>query len=884
MSVGGSPCGPLGGLLSFVAMVDTAPTQPPLQRHAARAFLVLLCLLAPLVPRAQELPPHSQHHPRLFFSADEAGPLLAAIQADPARLEVWDEARNLAATYVLWSPDMLLSSYFGYRIIEELSLMSSLEEAPEDSLYARAVVDALIWQVDEYDTEPDPFLSVLGVALRLHNLAWGWDLACHAATPAERQAIADEMLRYMADLSTDWEFVRFQHNPYVSNKGITLGAMLRLAALALERDLPVAPEIALAHEAADRYLAKGVDDLLTPGGVYREGLGYFAWAMRTLMPTWRAVDRLEGSPPWSDAQLQATLEAMAYQMMDEGGGLYLNRNDHNSTDFIVGRHHSILEFATRFGPDPDLARWLLRRSSGDLGHPLGHLNDPVATMLWHEAGGESGPEPLPAGRLFPEAGLWVYRTSWPGDPVADRFLLTLEAGEFKGGHAQEDVGQLILRALGHGFALDHGAGVDAKETAAHNLPLVNGRGQHNAGSSIGTDGTLRRFIAGPRWEALRADMTTAYTTHSPYNDPDWPIAGTDWSWGYDGGNPMYRAWRELLLLPGGDNELPEIWLRDRLAGEPSLEPGIAWRVHMDTDLVIDDVGEGLWRAAGSGGLLHMRLHGPDPAGASASQSLFTVENDDPDSRVLSLHLPESDADFLWQWTPLRPGEPAPVVATERFDAGIRVSSVHGGRERRLLVAHDATPLAADGDTLIGAWGLVEREGAATRTLLLEGSRFVEQERLLVALDGVGSAGCEGDTVRLSDPELGFRVWAPGAAAVVAQGESVGFDREGDYVIGPSTSPPEPPERVALLAPWPNPGDPPLSFAVEMPRAGRAELSLYDLRGRRLRRIVKSLPAGTPTMIWDGRDASGRAMPAGVYLARVEALGRVDTRKFVLLEP
>ncbi len=864
-------------------MFLTASTQPPLRRLAAPALLALLCLIASVGASAQELPPHSLHHPRLFFSADEAAPLLAAIQADPTRGELWDEARILADAYALWPPDMVLSSYFGYRIIEELSLLSSLEGAPEDSLHARAVVEALLWQIDEYDTEPDPFLGVLGSALRLHNLAWGWDLACHAATPAEREAIADEMLRYMADLSSDWEFVSYQHNPYVSNKGITLGAMLQLAVLALEPDLPDAPEIAQAREAAARYLDKGLGDLLTPGGVYREGLGYFAWAMRTLMPTWRAVDRLEGSRPWSDAQLQATLEAMAYQMMDEGEGLYLNRNDHNSSDFIVGRHHSILEFATRFGPDPDFARWLLRRSSGDLGHPLGHLNDPVATMLWHEAGDESGPESLPAGRLFPEAGLWVYRTSWPGGPAADRFLLTLEAGEFKGGHAQEDVGQLILRALGHGFALDHGAGVDAKETAAHNLPLVNGRGQHNAGASIGTDGTLRRFIAGPRWEALRADMTTAYTTHSPYNDPDWPIAGTDWSWGYDGGNPMARAWRELLLLPGTGGELPEIWLRDRLISEPSLEPGIEWRLHLDVDLVIDHLGDGLWQAGGGGGLLQMRLHGPDPAGVSASQSPFAVENEDPDSRVLSLHLPESGADILWQWTPLRYGEPVPVVDAERFDAGIRVSSARGGRERRLLIAHDAAPLAADGDTLIGAWGLVEREGAATRTLLLEGTRFVEQGRLLVALEEVGSAGCEGDTVRLADPETGFRVWAPEAIAVVVNGAGVAFDREGGYVVGPSTTPPDPPERVALLAPWPNPGDAPLSFAVEMPAGGRAELTFYDLSGRRLRRISRELPIGKPVLVWDGRDAQGRAMPAGVYLARLRAGGREDTRKFVLLD-
>ena len=50
-------------------------------------------------------------------------------------------------------------------------------------------------------------------------------------------------------------------------------------------------------------------------------------------------------------------------------------------------------------------------------------------------------------------------------------------------------------------------------------------------------------------------MTAAYTTHSPFNDPGYPFPDSDWSWGYDGGNPMTDAWRELLVLTGGPGEL-----------------------------------------------------------------------------------------------------------------------------------------------------------------------------------------------------------------------------------------------------------------------------------------------------------------------------------------
>ncbi len=859
------------------------PMLPSRRRLAIQAFLIVSAMVLFDVAAAQPLPPHEQHHPRLFFDAAGAEDLLNTINADPRRAQVWTDSRVAADIAATLAPDSLLSHYFGYRHVEKLSLLSSLEEDPEATIHARAVIDALLWQIDEYDTEPGDFLSVLAVALRLHNLAWGWDLACWAASEAERRLIADEMLLYLTALSTEWEFTRYQHNPYVSNKGITLGAMLRLAILSLEPDLPDAPEIAQARSAAELYLDKGLGDLLTEGGCYREGLGYFVWAMRTLLPSWAAAERNEAEQPWSDEQLQATLEALAYHMMDEGDGLYLNRNDHNSQNFILSRHHSLMEFATTYGNQPDFARWLLRRTSGDLGHAWGHFSDPVATLLWHESGPEIGPYALPAGRHFTDAGFWIYRESWPGDPVEDRFLLSLEAAEFKGGHAQEDVGQIILRAMGHGFALDNGAGTTAKETDAHNLPLIGGRGQHNAGASIGTDGTLQRFIAGPRWQALRADMTTAYTTHSPFNDADWPIDGIDWSWGYDGGNPMQRAWRELLLLPGGENELPEIWLRDRLIRDSSLGEEIQWRLHMDQDLALIATATGNWQAGGTGGRLDMLLHSPDPALVSPSVSLFDNESVDPDSRVFALDVNGDEADFLWQWNPLRPGETGPIGITERFPEGLRSTSNRGGRERRLLIAHGEETFAVAGDTLDGDWGLIELEGSSLRHLLIEGRRLVENGRLLAALGGRGTAGWEGDTLRISGGGRDFRVWAPGAEAVLLDGESVYFLQDGDYVVGPLSEPPNiPPLHFSLHAPWPNPGQAPLNFQVWLPESGLVVLSIYDLQGRRLRGINAYLEVGNPTLVWDGRDDAGNPVAAGLYLARAEFGGQDQVRKFVLL--
>ncbi|MBM4130647.1 hypothetical protein FJ250_06410 [bacterium] len=90
-------------------------------------------------------------------------------------------------------------------------------------------------------------------------------------------------------------------------------------------------------------------------------------------------------------------------------------------------------------------------------------------------------------------------------------------------------------------------------------------------------------------------------------------------------------------------------------------------------------------------------------------------------------------------------------------------------------------------------------------------------------------------------------------------------------------------RPQLAANRPNPfgGETTLSFVL--PRAARAELSVFDLSGRRLRTLVQGeVGAGDHRVAWDGTDAEGRRLSAGVYLYRLEALGESLTGRMTLL--
>ncbi len=103
-------------------------------------------------------------------------------------------------------------------------------------------------------------------------------------------------------------------------------------------------------------------------------------------------------------------------------------------------------------------------------------------------------------------------------------------------------------------------------------------------------------------------------------------------------------------------------------------------------------------------------------------------------------------------------------------------------------------------------------------------------------------------------------------------------------IGDVTGIDGPPAPAAAVTGSPNPFNPRTELRFATARDGRAVLTVHDLRGRLVRTLVDGpLPAGTHTAVWDGRDSAGRALPTGLYMARLQAVGGVDaTVKLTLL--
>ncbi len=89
----------------------------------------------------------------------------------------------------------------------------------------------------------------------------------------------------------------------------------------------------------------------------------------------------------------------------------------------------------------------------------------------------------------------------------------------------------------------------------------------------------------------------------------------------------------------------------------------------------------------------------------------------------------------------------------------------------------------------------------------------------------------------------------------------------------------PTERTTLLPAFPNPFRAATRIRYTLGRPGRVDVAVYDAAGRRVRVLERGRDdAGSHQVTWDGRDAFGRAVPAGVYFVRMKASHYAGTQK------
>ena len=133
----------------------------------------------------------------------------------------------------------------------------------------------------------------------------------------------------------------------------------------------------------------------------------------------------------------------------------------------------------------------------------------------------------------------------------------------------------------------------------------------------------------------------------------------------------------------------------------------------------------------------------------------------------------------------------------------------------------------------------------------------------------------------------------GATDLVVLGRSVEGGPVGAFVflnqnmpataIAAETAPT--PSAFVLGANYPNPFNPATTIPLALPAgAGEVALIIYNVLGQPVRRVwTGSLAAGEHRLAWDGRDAAGQPVAAGVYWYRLQVDDQTHTRKMVKIE-
>lgn len=262
----------------------------------------------------------------------------------------------------------------------------------------------------------------------------------------------------------------------------------------------------------------------------------------------------------------------------------------------------------------------------------------------------------------------------------------------------------------------------------------------------------------------------------------------------------------------------------------------------------------------------MRLSNGSPVWSlyhlSAEEAVRLAGND---SSTVIVQEPDGSAGWYTR-SRLRPG-------------GSSFSLRSGRRERRFLFLGDFGLALASRAVGAGAAGL----GQDVEVVQARHSRLGD---VMATVD----AGSSNDLGLLPGDTLTFRYEPAAQGAQDAKGEflritagGVLAQAAGRRLPGGPAPPPALPGEFALHANQPNPFSRLTTLGFALPREEHVRLEVFDVLGRRVRTLADgSFDAGLHALTWDGRDASGVLLSAGVYVTRIHAGGFSAQRTMVLL--
>jgi hypothetical protein len=681
-----------------------------------------------------------------------------------------------------------------------------------------------------------------------------------------------------------FNYERWLHPPYASNITAMIASSLGIAAICLADEID-APRVEAALARADSFVATWMRYQLDRDGSCAEGVQYGTWAMRHLPWYFEARRRFDGHDYSRIDAIRHIERWLAYEILPELGGRVNNLNDTAYLNQPISRHNTFLDWALGAWSS-GLSAWIWERTLGPDGYDWGALADRAATVLWYRPMAAVHPgDVLPRGFLWRGRGLYYYRTGWPNSEASDDVVFSFYSGRFTGGHSQEDQNSFTLYAFGSRFAADNGFDVPNAQSEAHNMVFVDGKGQHHSGRSVGTDGRIAAHVQSDYADYLFGDATAAYATHSEYNRAGFPFPDDDWSYGYDGGNPVERAFREWIVVHEGETP-PYFVLLDDVKKDDATRR-YDWRMHTEATHIVDDTANPI-RIAGARGALSIDVCYPALADLDVSTEPYLNSSADPDTRVLTLSQASDRGAFALVLRPAGATDTAPHTSTTSFPwGGTTLLEWPGGTV-------DAIVANVSGDTIAASISrpvttdarlaqIRSRNGVIARYVMAGVSTCDVAGIPLVRIhDGSASVVVSGPTVHIDRADTEFAVYAPTANAVLVDGVAIPFVRDGVFIRNAPAESGDAPRPFTLRV-YPLPSSSTATIVVETPSAARLVLDVFDVAGRRIRSLYRgNVAAGSTPFTWDGLDNFARGASSGVYFVRAQSATVTTTAKIVLV--
>ncbi len=93
-----------------------------------------------------------------------------------------------------------------------------------------------------------------------------------------------------------------------------------------------------------------------------------------------------------------------------------------------------------------------------------------------------------------------------------------------------------------------------------------------------------------------------------------------------------------------------------------------------------------------------------------------------------------------------------------------------------------------------------------------------------------------------------------------------------------------PAQFSLEQNYPNPFNGATTIHYQLPASSKGTLKIYNVLGREIRTLLDgTLPAGTGSVVWDGKDDHGNGVSSGVYFYRFQSAQFTRTEKMMLLQ-